>query len=167
MSQVTFKGTNVQLYGNFPKVGASAPDFSLVTNDLKEVSLKDFTEKNIILNIFPSVDTQVCALSVRNFNAKIVTRKDTIVLCISKDLPFAQARFCDVTDIHNVQTLSAFRSPNFGSDYGVGIKDYPLKELLARAVIVLDAGRKVIYTELVPEITHEPDYEACFRSLLT
>lgn len=165
MSQVTFKGKPIALWGKFPDIGTLIEDFRLVTNDLKEVSLADFTAKNIVMNIFPSLDTGVCAQSVRTFNEKAAQLKDTIVLCVSKDLPFAQSRFCTAENIKNVQILSAYRYRSFQQDFGVGISDEPLKELLARAVIVLDKKREVVYSELVPEITQEPDYAKCLAAI--
>lgn len=165
MKQVTFKGTPVELAGDFIKVGDSVVDFCLVTNDLKELKLNDIKADKVVLNIFPSLDTSVCAQSVRAFNEKAASLQDAVVLCISKDLPFAQARFCGAEGIKNVQTLSAYRYRSFQQDYGVGIGAGALKELLARAVIVLDKDRKVIYCELVPEITQEPDYAACMAAI--
>ncbi len=165
MSQVTFKESPVVLWGKFPDVGSNAEDFRLVANDLQEVGLEDFNSKNIILNIFPSIDTAVCAQTVRTFNEKAAKVKDTQVLCISKDLPFAQARFCGAENIKNVQTLSAFRYRGFQQDYGVGITEGPLKELLARAVVVINERREVVYSELVSEITQEPDYAKCLGAL--
>lgn len=164
MAQVTFKGSPVQTIGDLPAVGSDAPGFTLVKQDLSEVSLSDFSGKKLVLNIFPSIDTPVCALSVKAFNQSAASLENTAVLCVSVDLPFAQARFCGAEGIENVTTASAFRA-NFGDHYGVTIKDGPLAGLFARAVVVIDESGKVIYTELVPEIAQEPDYEAALAAL--
>lgn len=165
MGRVTFKETPVAIWGTFPEVGAEAEDFRLVGSDLSEVGLDNYKDKSIILNIFPSIDTPVCALATRRFNEEASKLDNTVVLCISKDLPFAQSRFCEAEGLKNVVTLSAFRYRGFQQDYGVGISDGPLKELLARAVLVLNKKREVIYAELVPEITNEPDYAKCMEAL--
>lgn len=148
-----------------PKRGAKAPGFSLVGSDLGIFSLDDARGKWTVLNIFPSLDTEVCAMSVRRFNAEAAKRPDALVLCISADLPFAQGRFCAAAGIENVKTLSCFRSPAFGHDYGVLMTSSPLAGLLARAVLVLDGEGIVRYSQLVPEITQEPDYEAALQAL--
>lgn len=158
MTTVQFKGTPVNLNGSLPKVGEQAPDFQLVGKDLSGVSLSDYKGKKVILNIFPSLDTSVCAMSVRKFNVEAAKKSNTVVLAISKDLPFAHARFCTTEGIENVITASAFRSPDFDNAYGLFMKDGPLAGLLARAVFVIDENGKIVYEELVPEITHEPDY---------
>ena len=160
MSQVTLKGNPVEVAGLLPKVGAQAADFTLVAKDLSEATLASYAGKRKILNIFPSVDTPTCATSVRTFNAEASALKNTVVLCISQDLPFAQARFCGAEGLENVQTLSAFRSPAFAKDYGVAIASGPLKGLTARAVVVLDEHNQVLHVELVSEIANEPDYAA-------
>ena len=165
MATVTLKGNKVNLKGNFPETGDQAPDFSLVKNDLSELSLSSLKGKKVVLNIFPSLDTQVCATSVRKFNDLAAKMNNTVVLAISKDLPFAHARFCTTEGIENVIGLSAFRDNSFGENYGVAIADSPLAGLLARAVIILDEQGKVIYTELVPEITQEPDYDEALNKL--
>lgn len=165
MDKVTFKGTPINLAGVFPKIGQTLTDFSLTANDLSDVSLKDFTLPYIILNIFPSLDTGTCSMSVRNFNDAATQLPNCNVLCISKDLPFAQSRFCGAENIKNVQTLSAFRNQDFAKQLGIDIVDSPLRGLLARAVIVLNEKREVIYTELVAEITEEPNYEKCLAVL--
>lgn len=165
MSTVTFKNTPVSLQGEFPKVASEAPEFLLVRADLSEAKLADYAGKRVILNIFPSLDTEVCAMSVRKFNEKAAALSDTVVLCVSKDLPFAQSRFCTTQGIANVESLSAFRDENFGKNYGVLMLDGPLQGLLARAVLVLDAQGKVLYTQLVSEITQEPDYDAAIAAL--
>lgn len=165
MSQVTLKGNPVTLSGSLPKVGSTAPNFKLIKTDLSEASLEDFKGKNVILNIFPSIDTGTCATSVREFNEKSASMDNTVVLCISKDLPFAHSRFCAAEGIEDVISLSSFRNHSFAKDYGVEILDGPLKGLNARAVVVIDEEGKVEYTELVPEITEEPTYEAALRAV--
>lgn len=164
MSQVTLKGNPVEVGGTFLQAGQTAPDFSLVTGDLSEKSLNDFAGKRKVLNIFPSVDTGVCAASVRKFNEKAASLNNAVVLCISQDLPFAQSRFCGAEGIENVVMLSAFRSP-FAEDYGVALASGPLAGLAARSVVVLDENNQVLYSQLVPEITEEPDYEAALAVL--
>lgn len=157
MATTNFKGNPVKTYGELPKVGSQAPDFKLVKGDLSEVSLSDFAGKKLILNIFPSIDTGVCATSVRNFN-KVASEKGVSVLCVSKDLPFASSRFCGAEGLNDVITASDFRYNNFATDYGVLMTDGPLQGLCARAVVALDENGVVTYTELVPEITTEPNY---------
>lgn len=142
-----------------------APDFELVNTDLSPFSLKDIKDKNVILNIFPSLDTNVCATSVRKFNKMAAGLRDTVVLAISKDLPFAHARFCSIEGIENVIPLSDFRYSDFDESYGVRMADGPLAGLLARAVVVIGKDGKVTYTELVPEITQEPDYDKALAAL--
>lgn len=158
MATTNFKGTPVHTSGVLPKVGEKAPDFKLVKGDLSEVTLADFAGKRLILNIFPSIDTGVCAASVRKFN-KVASEKGIAVLCVSKDLPFAASRFCGAEGLNNVVTASDFRYNRFASDYGVLLEDGALKGLMARAVVVLDENGVVTHTELVPEITTEPNYE--------
>ena len=161
---VLFKGILVTLVGSFVTPGTMAPDFSLVKNDLSEYILNDNKGKYVVLNIFPSLDTGVCAMSVRRFNEMAAALPNTTVLCISKDLPFAQSRFCTVEGIENVVPLSDFRNnSSFGEAYGVLMKDGPLQGLLARAVVVINPQGEVVYSELVPEITQEPDYEAVLK----
>lgn len=160
MSQVTLKGNPVQVNGELPAIGQTAPAFTLVAKDLSEVSLDALAGKRKVLNIFPSIDTPTCATSVRTFNQEAAALPNTVVLCISQDLPFAQARFCGAEGLDHVQTLSAFRSPSFAADYGVALASGPLAGLTARAVVVLDEHNKVLHTELVSEIAHEPNYEA-------
>ena len=165
MSQITLQGNPVQTVGNLPAVDMPAPPFRLVKSDLSEVSLQDFAGKNILLNIFPSLDTSVCAASVRRFNKEAGESPDTVVLCISADLPFAHKRFCETEGLDKVITLSVFRSPEFGQDYGVTFSSGPLTGLLSRAVVIIDKSGKVAYTEQVPEITQEPDYDASLLAL--
>ena len=157
MATTNFKGQPVKLIGEFIQVGKVAPDFELVKSDLSSFSLKDLKGKNIVLNIFPSMDTGVCATSVRKFNKMAAGLKDTVVLAISKDLPFAQGRFCTTEGIENVIPLSDFRFSDFDESYGV--------RMLARAVVVIGKDGKVAYTELVPEITQEPDYEKALAAV--
>ncbi|MBL7016965.1 MAG: thiol peroxidase [Kiritimatiellales bacterium] len=164
MTQVTFKGSPVQTVGELPGIGSDAPDFTLAKQDLSETVLPDYSGQKLVLNIFPSIDTPVCALSVMAFNEKAAGIDNTTVLCVSVDLPFAQARFCGAEGIENVETASAFRS-NFGEHYGVTIAEGPLAGLLARAVVVIDEAGQVIYTELVPEIAQEPDYAAALAAI--
>ncbi|MBQ3191304.1 MAG: thiol peroxidase [Bacteroides sp] len=161
---VLFKGIIVTLVGSFITPGTMAPDFNLVKNDLSEYILNENKGKYVVLNIFPSLDTGVCAMSVRRFNQMASELPNTTVLCISKDLPFAQSRFCTVEGIENVVPLSDFRNTSsFGEKYGVLMKDGPLQGLLARAVVVINPQGEVIYSELVPEITQEPNYEAILK----
>lgn len=161
---VLFKGIIVTLLGTFVTPGTKAPDFNLVKNDLSEYTLNENKGKYVVLNIFPSLDTGVCAMSVRRFNQMASELPNTKVLCISKDLPFAQSRFCTVEGIENVVPLSDFRNTSsFGETYGVLMKDGPLQGLLARAVVVINPQGEVIYSELVPEITQEPNYEAVLK----
>ena len=164
MTQVTRQGSPVAISGAFPQQGASAPDFCLAAGDLSDKTLADFAGKRKILNIFPSVDTGVCARSVRTFNEKAAALHNAVVLCISADLPFAQARFCGAEGIDNVVMLSTFRS-SFARDYGVEIASSALKGLTTRAVLVLDANNQVLHGELVADIANEPDYEAALRVL--
>jgi thiol peroxidase len=165
MSKVAFKGQPVQVDGTFPAAGQAAPAFSLVGKDLADVSLANFAGKRKMLNIFPSVDTGVCAASVRRFNELAGGLDNTVVLCISADLPFAQARFCGAEGLDHVVMLSLMRGRGFLRDYGVALAEGPLAGVAARAVVVLDAQDKVIHAQLVDEITHEPDYEAALKAL--
>lgn len=165
MSNITFHGNAVHTNGELPQKGSRSPDFTLVKNDLSELKLADLSGKKVVLNIFPSIDTGVCATSVRKFNEKAASLANTVVLCVSKDLPFAQARFCGAEGIENVQTVSAFRCDCFEKGFGVLMIDGPLQGLLARAVLVLDESGNVAYTELVPEITKEPDYDSAIAAL--
>lgn len=160
MSVTKFKGNPVNTFGDLPLVGSKAPSFELVKSDLSDLKLEDLSGKRVILNIFPSLDTAVCAASVRRFNVEAAKLPNTVVVCISKDLPFAHSRFCTTEGINNVVTASEFRSNNFGKSYGVMMTDGPLRGLMARSVVVIDEGGKVVYNELVPEITQEPDYES-------
>lgn len=165
MATITLKGNAVQTNGELPAKETKAPAFELVKNDLSKASLNDYAGKRLVLNIFPSLDTGTCAASVRHFNKEAASLKNTQVLCISRDLPFAQARFCGVEGITNAITLSDFATHQFGKDYQVEITSGPLAHLLSRAVVVLDENHKVIYTQQVPEIGDEPDYEPALASL--
>ncbi len=165
MAQVAFKGNPVNTAGALPAVGTKAPAFVLAGKDLSDVKLADFAGRKVVLNIFPSIDTPVCAASVRRFNAEASALGNTVVLCISADLPFAHGRFCTVEGLEKVVPLSVFRSPEFGKDYGVVITEGPLRGLLSRAVVIVDGAGQVAYTEHVAEITSEPDYEAALRAL--
>ena len=165
MAQITLKGNAIQTIGELPAKGTKAPDFELIKNDLSKVSLKDFAGSRLVLNIFPSLDTGTCAASVRQFNKLAAGLKNTKVLCISRDLPFAQARFCGTEGIENAITLSDFASGQFGKDYHLLISTGPLANLLSRSVVVLDENHKVIYTQQVPEIVDEPNYDAALASL--
>jgi len=165
MSTVNLRGNPVTVTGTFPATGTAAPAFSLVAKDLSDVALQSFAGKRKVLNIFPSVDTPTCAASVRKFNEVASGLGDTVVLCISADLPFAQARFCGSEGLENVVTLSTLRGREFLADYGVAIADGPLAGLAARAVVILDADNQVIHAELVPEISQEPDYDAATKAL--
>jgi len=165
MATVTLKGNAIETCGELPAIGSEMPFFCLVKSDLSEVGPADFEGKQLVLNIFPSLDTAVCAASVRRFNQDAASFENTEVLCISADLPFAHKRFCEVEGLNNVISLSVFRSPGFGKDFGVELVTGPLKGLLARAVVVVDNEHKVVYSELVPEIVQEPDYQAALKAL--
>ncbi len=163
---VTLKGNPIRTAGELPKVGSTAPEFKLTKNDLSDVSLKDYGNKKKVLNIFPSLDTPTCALSVRQFNQQAAALNNTVVLNISADLPFAQKRFCAAEGIKDVETLSTFRS-TFGKDWHLEILDSGLKGLCSRAVVVLDENNKVLYTEQVAEIANEPNYQKALAALNT
>lgn len=165
MAHVTLRGTPIQVDGTFPVVGSQAPAFSLVSKDLSDVTLASFGSKRKVLNIFPSVDTPTCATSVRHFNESAAKLDNTVVLCISADLPFAQSRFCGAEGLDNVVNLSTMRGHEFIKNYGVAMVEGPLAGLTARAVVVLDANNKVLHTELVGEIAHEPNYDAAIAAL--
>ncbi|MBI2308793.1 MAG: thiol peroxidase [Rhodocyclales bacterium] len=162
---VTLAGNAIQVDGKFPQAGSQAPAFTLVGKDLADVPLASFAGKRKILNIFPSIDTPTCATSVRKFNQAASDLANTVVLCISADLPFAQSRFCGAEGLGNVLTLSTMRGSQFLRDYGVAIASGPLTGVAARAVVVLDANDKVLHAELVPEIKQEPDYDAALKAL--
>ena len=164
MAEVTLRGNPIHTSGELPEVGSQAPDFTVTGGDLSDVTLDQFAGKQLILNIYPSVDTPTCAASTRAFNERVGGRDDAAVLCVSQDLPFAFGRFCGAEGIENVKTGSVFRS-SFLDDYGVKITDGPLRGLAARAVVVVDGDGKVKYTQLVPEIGQEPDYDAALAAL--
>ncbi|WP_338524537.1 thiol peroxidase [Pseudomonas batumici] len=165
MAQVTRRGVTVQINGQLPQAGSQAPAFSLVAQDLSDITLDSLAGQRKVLNIFPSVDTPTCAKSVRQFNERASQLENTLVLCISADLPFAQARFCAAEGLDHVVNLSTLRGREFLRDYGVGIADGPLEGLTTRAVVVLDAHDKVLHSELVADIGQEPDYEAALAAL--
>ncbi len=158
MASITLKGNPCHTSGELPAVGSTAPEFSLVGADLSEQTLDSFAGKNIVLSIFPSMDTPTCANSVRTFNQKVTGSENTVVVNVSCDLPFAMKRFCASEGIENVTNLSAFRSPEFGKQYGISITDGPLKGLMGRAIVVINEQKEVLYTELVNEIGDEPNY---------
>ncbi|MBF0621283.1 MAG: thiol peroxidase [Magnetococcales bacterium] len=165
MAQITLKGNAINTCGTLPAVGSAAADFSLTNTDLADVSLASFSGKRIVLNIFPSVDTPVCAASVRRFNEALSSLENTVVLCVSLDLPFAHKRFCGAEGLEDVMSVSEMRARGFGEDYGVRIVDGPLAGLLSRAVVIVDENGKVAYTQQVPEIVEEPDYDAAMAAL--
>jgi thiol peroxidase len=162
MATVTFKGSTVKVSGELPVVGTKAPDFKLVGSGLNEISLADFKGKRVVLNIFPSLDTGVCATSVRKFNEWNSKQENTVVICVSKDLPFAHGRFCGAEGLENVVTGSDFRYNSFATDYGVLMQDGPLAGLMARSVVAIDENGNVAYNQLVPEIVEEPSYDVKF-----
>lgn len=164
MAKITFKGTPVHTFGDLPAVGTKAPDFLLVKSDLGNMTLSDLRGKKVILNIFPSLDTSVCANTVRRFNQVAAGVKNVTVLGISKDLPFAHGRFCSTEGITNVLTLSGFRDKEFGRIYGIDYIDGPMLGLYARGIVVIDETGTVIYNQLVPEHTQEPDYDAALKA---
>lgn len=165
MAEITLKGNKINTVGNLPAVGSNAPDFVLTGKDLSDVKLSELSGKKVVLNIFPSLDTEVCAASVRRFNSEAEKVDNTVVVCASLDLPFAHGRFCTSEGLENVVPASELRDRGFGDAYGVRIADGPLAGLLSRAVVVVDEGGKVVYTEQVPEIVEEPNYEAALQAL--
>ena len=165
MTNITLQGNTISTNGDLPAAGSSAPDFKLVDKDLNDVSLKDFAGKKKLLNIVPSLDTGVCAKSTTIFNEHAGEYPNAVMLVISADLPFSQTRFCTEANTGQVTTLSMMRNRNFAKDYGVLIQDGPLAGITARAVVVLDGDDKVVYSQLVPEIAQEPDYDAALAAL--
>jgi len=165
MAQITLKGNPIHTNGELPAIGTRAPGFSLTKTDLSDFSLADYAGKKVVLNIFPSIDTPVCSVAARRFNNEISRFDNAVVICASRDLPFAHARFCAAEGLKNIVSASELRSLSFGEAYGVRIVDGPLAGLLARAVLVIDTGGKVIYRQLVPEIGQEPDYEKALAAL--
>ena len=165
MATITLKGNPIQTVGSLPEIGQKAPDFTLAAVDLSRKTLSDFAGKNIILNIFPSVDTGTCATSVRNFNKEAANLENTVVLCISRDLPFAQARFCGAEGIENVVMLSDFATGEFGKNYGLEVANSPMAGLHSRCIVVIDTDGTVTYTEQVAEVVDEPNYESALKAL--
>lgn len=165
MAIVTLQGSKSNTNGTLPKVHTKAPDFDLIAKDLSVKSLDDYLGKKLVLNIFPSVDTGVCAASVRNFNKKASSLENTVVLCISRDLPFTQSRFCGAENIENVEMLSDFEAGRFGKNYGLEFIDGPFKGLHSRCIIVINEKGQITYTEQVPEISNEPNYDAAIKAL--
>ena len=165
MATITLKGNQINTIGDLPKVGDKAPNFNLTTVELSQKSLSDFVGKKVILNIFPSVDTGTCAASVREFNKKAANLDNTVIACISRDLPFAQARFCGAEGIENVVMLSDFATGSFGKDYQLEITNGPLANLHSRAIVIIDENGKISYTEQVAETVDEPNYEAALKAL--
>jgi len=166
MATITFQGTPIETSGTLPAVGSQAPDFKLTKNDLSSTTLADFKGKRVVMNIFPSIDTGVCATSVRNFNERASGLKNTTILCISRDTPFAQSRFAGDEGLENVINLSDIKDGSFGKDYGLTIAEGPFETLHSRAVVVLDENGQVMYNEQVPEIAQEPNYLAALKTLL-
>lgn len=166
MANITLKGNAISTVGELPAVGNSAPGFTLTKSDLSELSLDDYKGKTVVLNIFPSIDTPVCATSVRKFNEIASGKENTVVLCVSADLPFAHQRFCETDGLNDVVPASVFRAADFGKAYGVTIADGPIAGLLSRAIVIIDTDGKVKYTEQVPEITEEPDYSNALEQLV-
>lgn len=164
MAEITLQGSKINTLGELPKVGEKAPHFTLVDTDLSEFSLEDFAGKRVVLNVVPSVDTGICAKSARRFNEEATSLDNTVIITVSVDLPFALGRFCAAEGIEDARAGSAFRS-TFGKDYSATITDGPMKGLLSRAVIVLDENREILYTEQVPEIAQEPNYDAALAAL--
>lgn len=165
MAKITLKGNPVETAGNLPAVGTKAPDFGLTREDLSDVSLRDFAGKKKIINIVPSLDTGVCASSARRFDHDVAALKDTVLLTVSNDLPFAMQRFCKAEGLDTIISLSQMRDRKFGAEWGVAMTSGPLAGILSRAVVVLDAADKVVYTEQVPEIAQEPDYAAALKAV--
>ena len=165
MAEITLGGNPIHTLGELPAVGTKAPDFSLTANDLSVKRLTDFSGKKVILNIFPSLDTSTCATSVRTFNEKASSLDKTVVICVSRDLPFAQSRFCGAEGLKNVITLSDFANGSFGKDYALEITDGPMAYLHSRAIVVIDENGTISYTEQVGEIADEPNYDAAISSL--
>jgi thiol peroxidase len=165
MASITLKGSRITTIGELPEINTMAPDFTLTKTDLSDATLKDFSGKTIVLNIFPSIDTPVCAASVRKFNDEASRFDNTVVLCISADLPFAHQRFCEVEGLKDVIPLSVFRSQEFGTNYGVTITDSPLKGLMSRAIVVIDKTGNVVYKQQAPEIAQEPNYDEALKAI--
>ena len=165
MATITLEGNEIHTVGELPAIGSDAPAFTLTNNDMGETSLADFAGKRVILNIFVAIDTGICAESTRRFNTAAGSLENTVVLCISADLPPTLSRFCGAENLNNVTTLSTFRNPEFGNDYGLTVADGPLRGLNSRSIVIIDENGKVIHTEQVPEIAQEPDYDAALTKL--
>jgi thiol peroxidase len=165
MATITLQGKPIHTVGELPTINSPAPPFTLCRTDLSDCTLADFSGQTVVLNIFPSIDTSVCAASVRRFNTEASRLDRTVVLCVSADLPFAHQRFCEGEGLARVIPLSVFRAPEFGRNYGVTIADGPLAGLMSRAIVIIRPNGKIQYTEQVPEIAQEPDYEAALRAL--
>jgi thiol peroxidase len=165
MASITLKGSPITTIGELPEINTMAPNFTLTKTDLSDATLKDFSGKTIVLNIFPSIDTPVCAASVRKFNDEASRSDNTVVLCISADLPFAHQRFCEIEGLKDVVPLSVFRSQEFGTNYGVTITDSPLKGLMSRAIVVIDKTGNVVYKQQAPEIAQEPNYNEALKAI--
>jgi thioredoxin-dependent peroxiredoxin len=165
MAQITLKGNQIETVGTLPVPGSKAPDFTLTGTDLSDVRLGDYKGKNVVLNIFTSLDTSVCAASVRRFNQEASNLDNTVVLSVSADLPFAHNRFCEAEGLKDVISASVFRSPEFGQEYGVTVKTGPTSGLLSRAIAIINKEGDVVYNEQVPEITQEPDYDAALKAI--
>ena len=165
MANVTLQGNPIQTLGTLPEIGSKAPNFRLANSKLQDVSLEDYQGSKVILNIFHSVDTGTCASSVREFNKKVASLKNTKVLCVSKDLPFAQSRFCGAEGIENVEMLSDFRNGSFGNDYNLTFTNGPVEGLLSRSIVVLDENGIILHTEQVQEVVDEPDYEGALNAV--
>lgn len=165
MASITLKGNTINTIGQLPANGTQAIDFDLIKNDLSHISLNDFKGSRVVLNIFPSIDTGICAASVRTFNEKASSLANTQIICISRDLPFAQARFCGTEGIESVITASDFATGQFGQDYGLTIIDGPMAHLHSRVIIVLDENHKIVYSEQVPEIVQDPDFDKAIAAL--
>ena len=165
MASITLKGSPITTIGELPEINTMAPNFTLTKTDLSDATLKDFSGKTIVLNIFPSIDTPVCAASVRKFNDEASRSDNTVVLCISADLPFAHQRFCEIEGLKDVVPLSVFRSQEFGTNYGVTITDSPLKGLMSRAIVVIDKKGNVVYKQQTPEIAQEPNYDEALKAI--
>ena len=165
MTNLTFQGNPLKIHGKLPNIGDTAPNFSLVKGDLSDIKLSDLSGKKVILNIFPSIDTPTCANSTKAFNKKASEYNNIEILCVSMDLPFAQGRFCAAEGIKEVKTVSAFRNPEFGKDYGVIITEGPLAGLFSRAVVLIDENGSIAYTEHVSELADEPNYDAVLKLL--
>jgi thioredoxin-dependent peroxiredoxin len=165
MTKITLKGNPIHTVGQLPIVGSKAPEFTLAKSDLSDISLSDYKGKRVVLSIFPSLDTGICAAAVRRFNKEVQNLDNTVVICASMDLPFAHSRFCVAEGLENVISASIFRNPEFGQNYGVTQADGPMRGLMSRAVVVINEEGKVIYTEQVPEIAQEPDYEKAIAVL--